>query len=555
MLGVFRSALGEVPGPGREGKPAPGAPCWCQMMAVMGGTEGLSAAEQRVWEAFATGTLVNFGTGNAAADDPVDGGGWDNDRQVRAEVIAALLRGALSPEPGHAGRVWIRGARITGVIDTQDAEVGHVLRLERCHVLGGADLTDASGRTIMLVGCQVGPVSMLGATVTGRLSFRGSHLAGADGPALVADGLSVTGEMACDGGFRADGELRLPGASIGGRLTFRASRLAGRSGPALIANGLMIAGDMICDEGFRADGELRLPGARIGGRLSFTGATLDGAGGRALSADALTVGGAMFCDQGFRADGEILLQNASIHDDLSFTAARLASTNRPALVAIGLTVGGTMYCDDGFRADGEIILRNARIGVLADDGKDSWPQRQELGGLTYGDMRPYLPARERLDWLRRSADYQGQPFEELAAYYRKLGHDEQARRVLLAQQRERTRRRPWQRRGWGWLQDGLVGYGYAPGRALALLAVALVAGWAFFRAYQPPPVNPAAHPSFNAAIYTVNLLVPAPGLGDASTWNPHGLGLAMAAGLRALGWLLAITIIAAITRAVTGTKG
>ena len=31
-----------------------------------------------------------------------------------------------------------------------------------------------------------------------------------------------------------------------------------------------------------------------------------------------------------------------------------------------------------------------------------------------------------------------------------------------------------------------------PGRALTLLAVALAAGWAFFRAYQPPPVNPAA---------------------------------------------------------------
>jgi hypothetical protein len=43
-----------------------------------------------------------------------------------------------------------------------------------------------------------------------------------------------------------------------------------------------------------------------------------------------------------------------------------------------------------------------------------------------------------------------------------------------------------------------------PPAAPALLAVALVAGWAFFRTYQPPPVNLAAHPSFNAAIYAVN---------------------------------------------------
>ena len=77
--------------------------------------------------------------------------------------------------------------------------------------------------------------------------------------------------------------------------------------------------------------------------------------------------------------------------------------------------------------------------------------------------------------------------------------------------------------------------------------MALAAGWAFFRAYQPPPVNPVTHPSFKAAIYTVKLLVPAPGLGNASDWNPHGPGLAMTAGLRVLGWLLAITVIAAIT--------
>lgn len=195
------------------------------------------------------------------------------------------------------------------------------------------------------------------------------------------------------------------------------------------------------------------------------------------------------------------------------------------------------------------------MGVLTDDGTQSWPSRQELDGLTYGDLHPYLPARERLNWLRRTAEYQGQPFEELAAYYRRLGHDEQARQVLHAQQRERTRRRRWQSRWWGWLQDALVGYGYAPGRTLALLAVALAAGWAFFRTYQPPPVNLAAHSSFNAAIYTVNLLIPAPGLGNASDWNPQGPGPVMAAGLRALGWLLAITVIAAITRAVSGTKG
>jgi hypothetical protein len=146
---------------------------------------------------------------------------------------------------------------------------------------------DATSRTIILLGCQLGPVRMGGANITGRLSFRDSQLTGADGPALVADGLTVTGGMAC-GGFQANGAIRLPGARIGGRLSFRGSQLVSNGGPVLIANGLMITGDMVCDEGFRADGEIRLPGAHIGGRLSFSGAVLAGGGGRALTADALT---------------------------------------------------------------------------------------------------------------------------------------------------------------------------------------------------------------------------------------------------------------------------
>jgi hypothetical protein len=163
---------------------------------VAGGDEPVDGGlgQQRVWDAFATGGLVDFGTGNAAGDDPVDGGDWGPHRQVRAEVVSALLCGAVVPEPGRAGRVWLRCASITGVIDLRDAEVKHALRLERCHVGDGVNLADATGRAIMLVRCQLGAVNLLGANITGRLSFSGSQLAVGDGPALVGDGLSVTGE-------------------------------------------------------------------------------------------------------------------------------------------------------------------------------------------------------------------------------------------------------------------------------------------------------------------------------------------------------------------------
>jgi hypothetical protein len=42
----------------------------------MGGVAGLSESEQQVWGAFATGRLVDFGTGDAVEDDPATAGGW-----------------------------------------------------------------------------------------------------------------------------------------------------------------------------------------------------------------------------------------------------------------------------------------------------------------------------------------------------------------------------------------------------------------------------------------------------------------------------------------------
>ena len=82
---------------------------------------------------------------------------------------------------------------------------------------------------------------------------------------------------------------------------------------------------------------------------------------------------------------------------------------------------------------------------------------------------------------------------------------------------------------------------------------AFVAGWLVFTARQPVPVGPGPHPAFNAALYTLDVLIPAPALGQASDFDPQGATLAVAAGLHILGWLLAITVIAAISRSFSRT--
>jgi hypothetical protein len=610
-------------------------------MLSMVRVRGLSGAERRILKAFPTGSRVEFGN---AEDDPDHWEGWGRDRQVRAELLVALLCGAIEVKPGQIGEIYLDRARVVGTLGFPGVEFKHRLRLNKCYVADGVDLTEGTARTLRLEGCRISAIRLIGARVDGSLTLSGTRLGGQGRRALVADRLILSGNMYCDRGFRACGEVCLSGARIEGQLVFRGAHLDGRGEPALTADGLTATDAMFCDEGFRASGEVRLIGARIRGQVHLSGAHLDGKGGPALNAEGLILTDALFCRKGFRADGQIRLSDAKIggeidldgaHLDggdrpaltadriavtgnvrcgkgfhasgevrlaaatvgsqLNFKGAHLDGKGEPALTADGLTVTGNMYCDEGFRAygevrlpaanvggqlifsgahlygepvsalyargltvsgdmfcneafhaDGIVDLTGAKVGALLDEA-ESWPQGLDLDGLTYGHLTD-MSARRRLDWLNRSIPYSPQPYEQLATHYRRLGHDDEARRVLLAKQRQRRRQRHWWARWWGWLQDALVGYGYAPGRALLFLAGAFLVGWLVFSSHHPVPVGPGPHPAFNAALYTLDVLIPAPALGQASDFDPQGPQLAVAAGLHMLGWLLAITVIAAITR-------
>ena len=609
---------------------------------------GLSKAELRVLKAFPAGSLVKLGPGNTE-DDPPSRESWGPDQLVRAGFLVSLLCGAVEVEPGLIGAVNIEEGCVIGELGFPEVRFKHRLRLHNCYVPDGINLEEAAVRTLLLDGCHIsaiyllgaridgslilsgahvggkgpramsadrlaitgnvfcdkgfqayGEIGLSGASIGGQLVFRGAHLDGNGEPALTADGLKVTDAMFCDDGFHACGEVRLVGAQIGGQLHLSAAHLDGNGEPALTADGLTVADAMLCRQGFQADGQIRINDARIGGELNLSGARLDGKGrpaltadratitgnmlcnerfqasgevrlagvsigsqlsfssahldrkgGPALTAEWLSVTGNMYCNEGFRALGELNLSTASIEGQLIFSGAHLDGKGEPALHAQGLTVKRDMFLDEGFRADGAVNLTGAKIGSLVDEAR-SWPQILDLDGLTYDDLTS-MPARKRLDWLNLSLDYAPQPYEQLAVHYRRLGHDEEARRVLLAKLRQHRRQRAWWKRSWGWLQDALAGYGYAPGRAMLLLAGAFVAGWLVFSIRHPVPVGPGPHPEFNAALYTLDVLIPAPALGQASDFDPQGATLAVAAGLHILGWLLAVTVVAAITRSFSRT--
>lgn len=315
---------------------------------------------------------------------------------------------------------------------------------------------------------------------------------------------------------------------------------------------MTVDNDMFCDKGFQAEGEIQLLGAHIGGELSFNGAHLANPGTTALTADQMTVDGNTFCEKGFQAEGEIRLVGAHIGGQLGFRGATLSN---PAGLALSCdTLQAESLWIYGVTVTGTVDLTSAQVRVLHDD-PSGWPGQMRLDGCTYDDLKPYAPARGpsgRLSWLAHAeTDYRAQPYEQLAAYYRRLGHDEEARRVLVAKQRSRRTGLGPFGKTIGYALDIIVGYGYQPVRAFIWLIVLLAVGSVYFTINRPAALDPAQHPHYQPVLYAADLVIPIVDLGQAGIWAPIGAAQWVAAALTALGWILATAVVAGITRVLT----
>ncbi|UBU18644.1 hypothetical protein [Nonomuraea gerenzanensis] len=487
------------------------------------------------------------------------------------------------------GEFRVAGARIGGAMTLDGARAGRS---------GGLSLTAEGAVIDGGLSCargfrSWGELSVQDARIGRRCVFSGARLSNPGGVALNAERLGVEGGLRIDDGFSAEGEVLLRGARVTGSLRCAQARLADPKGRALNAPLMEIGSGLRFTPAFVAEGEVFLDSTQVRGSVNFDGARLSNPGATALSLRRLGVTGRLSCSEGFRADGEIVLVTARIEGSLEFHGAALSNPGGRVLSLWEVNAGGGIDCCEGFTATGDVSIRNSRIaatlclaettidgelhlrgvdaaslrigprthllrsvdlrhsrvGVL-DDVPARWPARVLMNGFTYDSLEAPLPVRERLGWLAGQA-YQPQPYEQLAAVYRRQGHDEAARDVLLAKQR---RRRSGQRLGarlWGHAQDWTVGYGYRPFRAALWLAALLLAGTVVFTAHQPPAFKPGEAPPFNAFLYTLDLLLPIISFGQEGSFGPRGAQQWLAAAMIAAGWILATTILAGLTRALS----
>lgn len=474
---------------------------------------GWTGAERRLWKAYPTGAMVDLTT--------------RRDRAVRAEALARLLRGGRASRPGHTPAVRLRGATVTGPLDLRNGTVSCELWLDDCVL----------EEPVGLVNARMGQVRISGCTV----------------PSLDGGGLHCDGYLSLSRST-FNGPVRLPGAQLLGGLRMNGTRITkpGADGWAVLASESLVEAGMSVDDA-EIDGSVRLAGARLNGGLSMRGTTLRNTPGKpALNGEQMVVTDTMDLGRGFTARGQIHLRGTQVNGLLTFSESVVRCTEKEpwfghpvALQLIHLRVSELRL--RAAELTGAIALSYAQVGTLYDE-PESWPDQLWLNGTVYEHLRGARPA-ERLGWLARDDRYYPQPYEQLADWYRRNGHDDLARRTQLAKLRARRARRPRLRRVPGYLLDWTVGYGYRPWRAAICFGVLLTMGTVVFTMVPPRQLAyPQQQPDFNPFAYTLDLLLPVSTFGQREAWQALGWTRWLSYTLIVSGWILATALIAGATR-------
>ncbi|WP_306318790.1 MULTISPECIES: oxidoreductase [unclassified Streptomyces] len=460
-------------------------------------------------------------------------------RRVRADALRdALLAGT--------GVAQVSGARVVGALSLDGAEVRALLRLDRCTFDERITLEGASTLAVSITGSTLAAgLDAATARIAGRLDLRGS----------VIDG-------------RGRNAVKLVHTHIEGGLRLDGARLLAPGRMALDAGGLVMTGGVYCERGFAARGRVSFPGAQLPGGLYMRGAHIAVEEPAAIAFDADgAVASTIRLSGGFRADGKIRLRGTQVDDLLHLGGAELGGgLERPDADSVLMCVGARAEALDMRFARaprGKVNLRNAHFARIQDDHR-TWPPILQLDGLTYDWLEeatlepgPSPSAGRqnvatRLRWLSLTPGYFPQSYEQLAAHYRRLGHDVEARRVLLARQRHRRTTLGPAGRIWGHLLDATVGYGYRPWLAGLWLALLAVIGWTVFATHTPVPNKAGEGPRFNAFVYALDLLVPVGGLGQGGAWHWDQPGVqALAYALVGVGWILTTAVVAGVTRTLS----
>ncbi len=278
--------------------------------------------------------------------------------------------------------IFLRGTYISGDLNLEGAQVPHRLFMRQCYIDGTLNLSEATCRTIHLVGLYVesvqgeylkirgsfelkrsvcpGGVNILGAQVSGNFIASGAKLGNGQGYALLLSRARIKGAVFLDQGFEAKGDIRLVGTWVGLSISLITAKLYNQSSVAILADTLQVRGSIILDRAEIA-GEVRLGGAYIGRQLIARGTRIESLTGVALRAYKMRVAADAGLSEGFYAKGGIRISGSTIGGELSLVGSRLENPNGDALYAPLIEVDGHLELSNGFEAMGRVVLDESVI--------------------------------------------------------------------------------------------------------------------------------------------------------------------------------------------------
>jgi hypothetical protein len=476
-----------------------------------------------------------------------------NGAKLRAAVNALIADGAkisngvfLTDGFESEGTIRLHGAEITGPLVCNGAKLkptGNALQADGAKIDGGVLLRDTFE-------CS-GTIRLLGAEIKGNLECDGAKLTGT-GNALFMDGVQIGGDIFLRAGFECSGEIRLLGARVVGVFDCSSARLTAE-GYTLSLDGIQIGGGVFLRDGFGCSGAIRLHGAQIEGTLDCSSAKLT-AKGNALSLDGAQVGSSVFLRDGFRCSGAIRLSGARIGGDLTVRGAKVAG-----VLCQNMVVSNDLIWQNVEKSkETKLYLIGAKVKNLRDD-RASWPEEGnlDLDGLVYEELTLHEPssieqikagtnsrelplvAKDRIDWIMLQPEErrtEPQPWMQLAKHLETKGDHKDAKHVIYKFRclRAHVQKKWWISRRWAiffaWMEE-------APLRIWRTIVFFLLLGWLIFgfagvkgaiaptepeayKAFTSKRPMPAAYPTLNPFVYTLENAVPLVKLGQDEKWAP-----------------------------------
>jgi hypothetical protein len=205
----------------------------------------LTRAEKQFLSAAPKGDIAVCGPSNIAndpANDPRRSDEWGSERSIRAKLISWLcVEDEVAKKIDPLG-IQVFGAKIVDPLHLLFVTIGFPLLFQHCRFNDDIDLKFCTAPALNLAGSSIRSFNM--------------------------DGAHVRGDVALDL-VTSSGEVRAVQAQIGGTFSCRASAFRNHLEKALSLDRAEIGGSVYLDGGFSADGEVRLPSAQIGHQIVF----------------------------------------------------------------------------------------------------------------------------------------------------------------------------------------------------------------------------------------------------------------------------------------------